>query len=131
MTALPIVTPSPVKPTHQIELAAFGLPPLALDLSTYNAPAFAVLPLLHGLRYWNTSVDALFYDVQRLWLSLYTRGVTVSTAMDRQGAAATNGLEALSAPPRGSSTSARWRARKERSWSSTRTIRRSSIATTT
>src|SRR5208283_2503087 len=38
------------------------------SLPSYNLPSAAVQPMLRACRYGNTAVDALFYDVQTLWL---------------------------------------------------------------
>ncbi len=70
------------------------------DLSSYDLPSLAVQPMLRMLRAANTAVDAQFYDVQLLWLKLYTRGVTVTTDMARQGVGAAHGVEAVNAAVR-------------------------------
>ncbi|HME04783.1 MAG TPA: hypothetical protein VKG38_17300 [Solirubrobacteraceae bacterium] len=52
--------------------------------------------MLRACRYGNTAVDALFYDVQTLWLRLWTHGVTLSTQMTPlNGPAAQGGLQAV------------------------------------
>jgi hypothetical protein len=65
------------------------------ELASFNPSQRMVVPLLWAFRQLNTLADALFYDVNLLWLRLLTRGVTLSTANTLP--TAQNGLAALQA----------------------------------
>jgi hypothetical protein len=67
------------------------------DLADYDLPSAMVQPFLRAFRYVNTAADALFYDVELLWLRLYTRGLLLSTDMTKPFAAAQDRLAAWQA----------------------------------
>ena len=84
-----------------MDLTKWGLSPSDLGaLSSFDLPSLAVQPMLRALRHVNTAADSLFYDVNLLWLRLYTRGITVTTNMAQKGAAAENSVAALEAAAR-------------------------------
>jgi hypothetical protein len=98
---LEIVAPKvglPAAASRGFDLAAWGPGDLSKSgLAAFDLPHRLVLPLLWSFRQVNTAADALFYDVNLLWLRLFTRGVTLTTADAAPGAAAQNHLAALQA----------------------------------
>ena len=99
MTNLSTVeTPNANRAILGIDLTKWGLSPSDLGaLSSFDLPSLAVRPMLRALRHVNTAANSLFYDVNLLWLRLYTRGITVTTNMAQKGAAAENSVAALQA----------------------------------
>jgi hypothetical protein len=66
-------------------------------LTNFDPPHKLVVPLLQTFRRLNTAADTLFYDVNLLWLRLFTHGITVTTANPTAPAAAQDSLTALQA----------------------------------
>jgi hypothetical protein len=71
--------------------------PSASDLAEFDLPHRMVLPLLWSFRQINTLADALFYDVNLLWLRLFTRGITLTATNTAPPVVAHDGLAALQA----------------------------------
>jgi hypothetical protein len=67
------------------------------DLGNFDLPSAMVQPLLRALRHVNTTADTLFYDVNLLWLRLYTKGVLLSTNMLQPPGTSPHPLAALQA----------------------------------
>lgn len=68
-----------------------------LRLTDFDLPHRFIVPLLRLFRQFNTAADTLFYDVNLLWLRLFTHGITVTTTNPTVPAAAQDSLKALQA----------------------------------
>lgn len=83
------------------DLSRWGLAPSDIaksSLSDFDLPHWLVLPLLRAFRQCNTAADMLFYDVNLLWLRLFTHGITVTTTANTTApGAAQDSLTALQA----------------------------------
>ena len=83
------------------DLSRWGLAPsdiAKLRLSEFDLPHWLVVPLLRAFRECNTAADILFYDVNLLWLRLFTHGITVTTTAGASGpGVAQDSLTALQA----------------------------------
>ncbi|HEX4508326.1 MAG TPA: hypothetical protein VH722_21540 [Alphaproteobacteria bacterium] len=67
-------------------------------LDLFEIPRPLIEPALHACRFFNTSLDSLFYDVPSLVRTLKSRGVTVGTAAADSGRAGELDLSALTDP---------------------------------
>lgn len=67
-------------------------------LDLFEIPRPLIEPALHACRFFNTSLDALFYDVPTLIRELKSRGLTVGTIEGGTGRADTLDLSALTDP---------------------------------
>jgi hypothetical protein len=86
--------------TTAFDLSQWGISPsdmANLPLTNFDLPHRLVVPLLQTFRRLNTAADTLFYDVNLLWLRLFTHGITVTTANPTGPAAAQDSLTALQA----------------------------------
>jgi hypothetical protein len=81
------------------DFSRWGLPSpdLKTGLADFDLSHRLVVPLLWTFRQLNTAADTLFYDVNLLWLRLFTHGITVTTANPTASAAAQDSLTALQA----------------------------------
>ena len=69
-------------------------------LAQYDVPHWLIVPLLRCFRHGNTALDTLYYDVGVLWLRLFTRGYTLTSANADLPSIAFNNLAAMQAAAR-------------------------------
>lgn len=85
------------------DLSQWGISPADIAkfrLANFDLPHRIVEPLLRTFRHFNTAADSLFYDVNLLWLRLFTHGITVTTADPTAPSVAKDSLTALQAAAR-------------------------------